>query len=478
MQTIEKKSTKKAWAGALAQPASEFPLTPLPVIAGKIPEGLRGTLYRNGPGRLERGEMRVGHWFDGDGAILAVHFTDAGAKGVYRYVQTEEYKAESIANKYLYAGFGYNNLEMAWKTLNQQIKNPANISVLALPDKLLALWDASCPYALDLQTLETKGLDYLGALTKNLPYSAHYKRDPLTGEIYNFGVSVLGGIKLNLYRSDRTGKIIQKNAFPLDRYSIIHDFVITNRYLIFFIPPLKLKLLPVLFGLSDFSRSFDWKPNLGTQILIFDRQTLSLVSRGETDPWFYWHFGNAGENPDGSISLDVVRYADFDQTNEFLREVPTGETQTVAKGTLWQMQINPQTAKVITQEEVVSRKCEFPVVAQSQVGQPWRYTYFSLIGENVDIKQELFGAIARFDYQTHTLTEADLGKNRYGTEPIHAQDKHNTEQGWLLTVVYDGNTHSSEVWIYDSDRLKDEPVCKLELPNVIPHGYHGTWKPA
>jgi len=40
-----------------------------------IPEGLRGSLYRNGPARLERGGVRVGHWFDGDGAILAVHFT-------------------------------------------------------------------------------------------------------------------------------------------------------------------------------------------------------------------------------------------------------------------------------------------------------------------------------------------------------------------------------------------------------------------
>jgi carotenoid cleavage dioxygenase-like enzyme len=83
MYTISKKSTKKAWAGALAkptegiaEPGKEFPLTQLPIISGKIPNGLCGTLYRNGPARLERGGKWVGHWFDGDGAILAVHFTD------------------------------------------------------------------------------------------------------------------------------------------------------------------------------------------------------------------------------------------------------------------------------------------------------------------------------------------------------------------------------------------------------------------
>nr|WP_238553655.1 carotenoid oxygenase family protein [Fortiea contorta] len=77
MYTISKKSTKKAWARAFAEPGKEFPLTQLPIISGKIPDGLRGTLYRNSPARLERGDKRVGHWFDGDGAILAVNFTES-----------------------------------------------------------------------------------------------------------------------------------------------------------------------------------------------------------------------------------------------------------------------------------------------------------------------------------------------------------------------------------------------------------------
>ncbi|WP_341528000.1 carotenoid oxygenase family protein [Nostoc sp. UHCC 0302] len=478
MHTIDKKSIKRAWADAIAQPATEFPLTQLPILSGKIPDGLRGTLYRNGPARLERGGNRVGHWFDGDGAILGVHFTDAGATGVYRYVQTAEYQAESKADSFLYGVYGMHRPGPIWKRWNQPMKNAANTSVLALPDKLLALWEATNPYALDLQTLETIGLDNLGALDNGLPYSAHYKRDPQTGEIFNFGVSVGSSVQLNLYKSDSTGKIIQKTAFKLDRYSIIHDFVLTQKYLVFFTPPMAMKTLSVLLGLATFSESLLWEPQLGTQVLIFDRENLSLVSRGETEPWFNWHFGNAYEDKDGSVILDVVRYSDFQQTNENLREVATGETHTVAKGTLWQVHLNPQTGKVTTTQEVVNRKCEFPVVQHSQVGQPWRYTYISLLSKNGDIEKDLFSAIARFDHKTETLTEADLGANRYVSEPIHAQDKQNPEQGWLITVVYDGNSDSSEVWIFDSDRLDDEPVCKLELPSVIPHSFHGTWKPA
>src|SRR5919202_2930103 len=105
MTTTSKPLTRRAWANAIAQPAKEFPPTPLPVLSGKIPEGLRGTLYRNGPARLERGGIRVGHWFDGDGAILAVHFnlpSRGGAIGVYRYVQTTGYQEEAAAGQLLY----------------------------------------------------------------------------------------------------------------------------------------------------------------------------------------------------------------------------------------------------------------------------------------------------------------------------------------------------------------------------------------
>ena len=38
-------------------------------IAGKLPAGLRGTLYRAGPGRIRVAQHLYGHWFDGDGAV-------------------------------------------------------------------------------------------------------------------------------------------------------------------------------------------------------------------------------------------------------------------------------------------------------------------------------------------------------------------------------------------------------------------------
>jgi carotenoid cleavage dioxygenase-like enzyme len=477
MHTITKTSTKKAWAGANAKSATEFPPTQLSIVSGKIPDGLRGTLYRNGPARLERGGICMGHWFDGDGAILAVNFTDAVATGVYRYVQTSGYQEEAAAGKLLYGNYGMTAPGPIWHQWQRPIKNVANTSVLALPDKLLALWEGGKPHALDLQTLETWGEDDLGGLTKGLNYSAHYKRDHQAGEIFNFGISYKRNATLNIYKSDSTGRIIQQAAHDLDGLPLVHDFVLAGQYIIFFIPPVRLSILGLLIGINNYSDSLKWEPKLGTQILVIDRETLSVVSRGEAEPWYQWHFANGYVDASGSVIVDIARYEDF-QTNQYLKEVATGETHTPAKSTLGRVHLHPQTAKVTSIQQLLNQHCEFPNVPQQNVGQSSRYTYMSTFRPGINISQELVNAIARFDHKTETLTPADLGENRYPSEPIHAKDTQNPEQSWILTVVYDGNSDTSEIWIFDSDRLNTEPVCKLELPNVIPHSFHGTWNPA
>ena len=344
-----------------------------------------------------------------------------------------------------------------------------------MPDRLLALWEGGFPYALDLQTLETKGKDNLSGSLSNSPYSAHPKIDPATGEIFNFGISISKQTSLNLYCSDASGKIKQQNSCPLDGFSLIHDFVLVGKYLVFFVPPVRLNFMPVILGFKSFSDAMEWKPELGTQILVFDRDTLDLVSKIETDAWYQWHFTNGYVNQDGEIIIEFVRYPDF-QTNQYLKEVAQGKTSTLAKGALWEIKIAPQPGKVLATNELLDRSCEFPVIPQHQVGQPWRYTYLSLHREGTDINQELLSSIACFDRHTGNLSVANLGENCYPTEPIYVPQPDNPEQGWLLTIVYDGNKDNSEVRIYSSDRLEDEPICRLGLPSVIPPSFHGTWK--
>lgn len=476
MPTLESPTLSRAWANAILPVAHEFAPTPLPLVAGQIPMQLRGSLYRNGPGRLARGNQRVGHWFDGDGAVLAIHFTDNGATGLYRFVQTTGYQAESDAKCYLFPNYGMTAPGWLWQRWGKPVKNCANTSVLALSDQLLALWEAGNPYSLDLQTLATRGTNRLSSLKSDTAYSAHPKVDPKTGEIYNFGVSVGLKTTLHLYRSNSQGKIIQTGEVPLDGLPLIHDFVLAGRYLIFMIPPVRVNLLMAGLGLSSFSEAMQWQPRLGTEVLVIDRESLILVSRGGAEPWYQWHFCN-GYEEDRTVVIDLIRYSDF-QTNQYLREVATGRTQTEAVGTFWRVHLYAQKAQVTKIECVVDRGSEFPVVPAAQVGQKHRYAYFSTHRADAVPCEELFGAIARYDSFTGDLTVAEAGTGCYPSEPVYAPHPDPEQPGWVLTVVYDGTQDQSEVWVYQSDRLDEEPVCRLALPSVIPHSFHGTWKPA
>ena len=471
----------KAWSKNIAQIAQEFERTPLSLLSGHIPEGIRGTLYRNGPGRLERGGQKVGHWFDGDGAILAVHFQEGQAQAVYRYVQTQGYRAETKANRFLYANYGMTDPQGIWHywqaIFKRQdiLKNAANTSVLALPDKLLALWEAGLPHALDLETLETLGIENFGQFPADQPYSAHPLRDPITGDIFSIGVDMQG--RLHLYRSDRRGTLLKHQILKLKNMPFLHSFCLAGPYLIFFMPPMKLDKLGVLLGTKSYADAIQWQANASTKILVVDRESFEIVSQGETEPWFQWHYGNGCVEADGNIRLDLVKFQDFSQTNEYLREMATGQTQTLSQGHLWQIRLNPLTSEILESQAVLTRSCEFPTIDPRLVGQPWRQTYVAVQRSGVESAEEWFGAIAAVDYETGQVTEADLGEGLYPVEPLYIPDCIHPEQGWIMTVVYDGIKEQSEVWIWNSDRLEKEPVCRLGLPQIIPLSYHGTWRP-
>jgi carotenoid cleavage dioxygenase-like enzyme len=463
------------WSTAIANPAQEFTDTPLSLICGQIPEGLQGSLYRNGPGRLTRGKKRVGHWFDGDGAILAVHFGEQSATAAYRYVQTPGYAAETLADRYCYPNYGMTIPGGFWNNIGKLPKNSANTSILPLEDRLLALWEAGLPYALDLETLKTLGPDDLSGLSSGEGYSAHPKIDPETGQIFNFCVKLGSKSTLVLYRSDRTGKIEQRQEIKLSGPCLIHDFVLAGQYLVFLVPPVRIKLLQVLLGFSNFSESMQWRPELGTEVIICDRSSLSVVNRFRIEPRFQWHFSNGYVEPEGAIVIELAQYPDF-ETNKRLKEIATGHTQTLAPATLQQLRFEPRQGKILSDEPLWSENCEFPVVSEALVGKDWRYSYLVCDRPGSDPRAELFGAIARVDRQGGAVTIADCGEGRYVSEPIFVVNPADYETGWIITVVYDGNCERSEVVIYDSERLGDEPLARLALPQVIPHSFHGKWR--
>ena len=178
---------------------------------------------------------------------------------------------------------------------------------------------------------------------------------------------------LNLYRCNANGKIEQQINHTLRGLPLIHDFCLAGEYLVFLVSPVRVNLGKVTLAQKSYSDSLEWKPALGTEILIFAKADLSLVSRGKTEPWFQWHFANGYVNDQGNIVTEFTRYENLD-TNQYLKEVASGFTETPAKGNLWSLSIKPQTAEVVSNKKIADVAGDFPLVAPEKVGQEWRYT--------------------------------------------------------------------------------------------------------
>ncbi|MEM8604151.1 MAG: carotenoid oxygenase family protein [Cyanobacteria bacterium P01_H01_bin.121] len=478
-------NTDRRWSQAFVRNAQPFDHCSLNVIEGSVPTSLRGTLYQVGAACFERGHQggaaqgrqRVAHWFDGDGAVLAIAFTEHDVSGLYQYVETAGRVLETKADRYLLPSYAMTAAGPIWQRWGKPLRNAANTSILVLPDRILALWEGGEPYALSKADLQTLGPDYLGALKPGATYSAHYKQDLATGEIFNFGLGLGLNASLNLYVSDSTGQIQRRGSSPLQGVPLIHDFVLAGDYLVFCIPPVRLELLPAGLGFKSFSDALAWRPELGTEIVICDRHTLKLVSRKRVDPWFQWHFGNGYVNEANQLVLDLIRYEDF-QTNQYLKEVVSGQIQTSAQGNLWRCWLDPQTATLQNSQFLTQKGAEFPVIAPQFTGQPAPQTYFVTHNDDAELPAELFGAIACHDQQTGQQTEFSFGPHRYPAGLIYAQSSSDSEQHWLLTVVFDGEKLASEVWIFAGGVIEAGPVCKIALPEVVPFGFHGVWDAA
>ncbi|NJN23410.1 MAG: carotenoid oxygenase family protein [Acaryochloridaceae cyanobacterium RL_2_7] len=151
----------------------------------------------------------------------------------------------------------------------------------------------------------------------------------------------------------------------------------------------------------------------------------------------------------------------------------SGQPSTVAEACLWQGEINLDRLTLVNSEVLVPQVSEFPTVSPLEVGRQTSATYFSMNHDSAP-RLSLLQNIGRYDHQSGLVQTSQLPESHYGMEPLFAPDRRGVTDGWILTVVYDSDRHQSEVWIFAAKHL-EHPICRLQLPSVIPIGFHGQW---
>ncbi len=478
---------------AAHQPVTQEVSAVLSVSEGQLPAELRGVLFRNGPGRFSNHGQTYGHLIDGDGMVTRFAIGASGPGGTpcirYRncYVRTTEFVYEQRAGRLLYRNFGTNRAGGFFGNFfRTHLKNVANTSVIYHHGRLFALWEGGLPHLLDPVTLDTiERYDFFGALKNRgpllervllpeLPFSAHPKVDPQTGELYNFGLYLGPNPKILLYAIRSGVALTVTREIPLPLPLLAHDFLLTKNWQILFLFPASLRYLPTLMGRPP-SASVQEVAGGMTRILLVPRDG-GPVRQYQAAPCFVLHFVNAYEDENGHLVVDACRQEHFPDAPR-PGELLAGHISDIPHVQLTRYVIDPRAEEesAVREQSLGGFSSELPRIHPAYQGLPYRYAY--TVSATPDAPHGLFSAIARIDHHSDDTKLRDFAPGIPG-EPVMVPrpDSVSEDDGWILTVVYHGSEHRSALYILDARDLST--VCVAELPHHVPPGFHGTFVPS
>jgi all-trans-8'-apo-beta-carotenal 15,15'-oxygenase len=489
------------WASAFRNVGVELSDVPVAAARGTIPEALVGTLYRNGPGRLERGGQWVHHPFDGDGMITALRFEGGSAVLRNRFVRTEGWQAEEQAGKFVYRGvFGTQKPGgVLANAFDLRLKNIANTHVVRLGDQLLALWEAAEPHALDPDTLETRGLSRLDGLLKpGEAFSAHPRFDPGhhgSPRMVTFGVKAgpTSTIRLMEFATQddpaagvKAGQLLAERPDSFKGFAFLHDFAITPHWAVFLQNAVAFNPLPFVLGQKGAAQCLASKPGQAGAFWLIPRPGAGNPAGAHASApplqvpapeGFVFHHLNAFETPDGQeLVVDSIVYADFPSIGPGtdFRQV---DFDSIPEGQLMRCRINLETGAV-RQEWLEQRCCEFACVNPARQGLDARYAWMAVAER--ERGNDPLQAIEKLDLATGERRLWSAAPRGFVSEPLMvpnpdaaSADPATEDQGWVLCLVWNGARCASDLVILNAADLSEQAV--LELPLAIPHGLHGSW---
>lgn len=274
------------------------------VVRGEIPRQIDGTYYRCMPDPLWAPLYDDDVFINGDGAIDAVRIRDGHADFKQKHVRTEKFTIERAARKSIFGK--YRNRYTDDERVRHKIHSTANTHVIYFEKQLLALKEDSLPYAMNPDTLETKGAyDFHGQYTSPT-FTAHPKIDPHTGELITMGYEAKGDATRDVayFAFDKDGNKTEECWFQTPYVGMMHDMAATDKYIVFIIIPLEVVPVDLL---KQGHKHFAWTEEKPLTFGILPRRN----PKPEDIKWFpyknafYGHSGNAFDGEDGCVYLDA-----------------------------------------------------------------------------------------------------------------------------------------------------------------------------
>lgn len=426
----------------------ELTLTEL-TVSGNIPAALEGRYLRIGPNPIAP-DTASHHWFIGDGMVHGLRLS--GGRALW-------YRNRWIRSNAVAAALGVAPADGTHRALDT-----VNTNVVDIAGRTLALVEAgSSPVELS-ETLEGQRYDAFGGGLAGA-FSAHPHRDPVTGEHHAVCYEGRNPDEIRHVVVDASGQVRRELAIPVKHGPMIHDCAITARWVV-------ILDLPVTFSMKALTAGhgfpYRWNPDHAARVGLLPRDgTAADIVWCDVEPAYAFHVGNAFEQPDGTVALDLCVYERM-----FDDGAPGPDSR--CRG-LERWTVDPARRKV-TVRTLDAAPQDFPRPDERRFGQPYRYLWTMALPAELD-PQFVGTALYQHDLETGTRQVHDFGPGHHPGEFVFipaAADSAEGE-GWLMGLVVDRAAEATDLVILDASRVAAPPVASVRLPHRVPPGFHGNW---
>jgi all-trans-8'-apo-beta-carotenal 15,15'-oxygenase len=445
-------------------------------IEGEIPEFIRGSYYLNGPARFSRNGFNYRHWLDGDGMVCALRFENRCVRFTNRFVRSAKFVAEEEADRPIFRTFG-TSFENDRLKRRIALESPVNVSVYPYQGSVLAFGEQGLPWELDPITLDTRGeCTFDGCLNDVSPFAAHPKFDLATGEMFNFGIAY-SSVRphLNLYRFDGAGKLTYRKRFRLDYACSIHDFSLSQSYIVFYLSPYILNMESLARDGRTLMEALKWEPERGSRLMIVSRETGEHVATIPIGNRYCLHLINCFEE-EGHLTVDVL---ELDRPIYDQYQVVPDLFTDVCEGQPVRFVIDVDGRKLVTTAAIDYLLApDFPSIAPRQFTQPYRDFWMLGISATGRHGRKFFDQLAHANWACARVCDVyqTPPRNYLGGEPIFINNPQDEHDATIICQLFDAERVRTGFVIFDAFKVSSGPLVTMWLKEPIHLGFHASFK--
>jgi beta,beta-carotene 9',10'-dioxygenase len=444
-------------------------------VSGALPTWLTGALVRVTPALLEIGDRRVAHWFDGVAMLNRFGFAAGSVSYKSRFLDSRAYR-DAQEGSIRHGGFATDPCRSIFKRV-QAIFSPdftdnPNVNLARVGERYIAMTETPLPVEFDPETLDTLGHFEFADSLKSHVTTAHPHHDRERDELINYVAHFSKTSEYVLYAlpaGSTERRVIAR--MPVREPAYMHAFGMSGRHLILAEYPLRVNPLKMALSGKPFIENYAWRPELGTKLQVFDRETGARRGSFETDAFFCFHHVNAFEREPGELIVDLVAYKDASVIDQlYLNE--DGLRGTLGRTELRRYTIDLDGGTVRWEALPGGHDVELPRIDYGRHNtRDYGYAYFAGWGEESDWIDRL----VKVDVRDGARTEWSA-PGCYPGEPIFVREPGNDSEdgGAILSVVLDAAAGRSFLLVLDAGSF--EELARAEAPHHIPFGFHGEYR--